>query len=310
MRMTEKTLKKIPIEKTAFIIGSGPSLNKVDIKSLSGLNTFGMNRQYISYKDWGFYPKYYTCVDRRLSHTIFTDRDRNDSHPYHEVTIFDTMLDNDECDTEHFIINGRPIDYDELVQREADRRTFREIKKDRLIHYECQPLNIKNIYGDDVTISSTVLDGGMEPPELHGLPPEDQEFYVPGCTCNCGVFATVLAMYMGYELIVLVGIDAHYKGRDSSIEAGEDIDHYDPHYFDLENFPQGTTQGSDSRESTTLLWNYFDSYYNSLAYDDRLCIRCRTSHTTPPVISCSPDSHLNKKVLPYFDLHKVLSLLK
>ena len=68
MRMTEKTLKKIPIEKTAFIIGSGPSLNKVDIKSLSGLNTFGMNRQYISYKDWGFYPKYYTCVDRRLSH--------------------------------------------------------------------------------------------------------------------------------------------------------------------------------------------------------------------------------------------------
>jgi hypothetical protein len=48
---------------TVYIIGNGPSLNKVDMSRLKGKDTISFNRAYIAYNDWGFYPKYYMTVD-------------------------------------------------------------------------------------------------------------------------------------------------------------------------------------------------------------------------------------------------------
>lgn len=48
---------------TIYIIGNGPSLNKIDLSKLKNKDTISFNRAYIAYNDWGFFPKYYMAVD-------------------------------------------------------------------------------------------------------------------------------------------------------------------------------------------------------------------------------------------------------
>jgi hypothetical protein len=79
---------KIGPNNTIFIIGSGPCLNDIDVSKLSEANTFCMNRQYISFKDWGFQPTYYACMDRKLIATIHPDIKAIASDPKCEVEKF------------------------------------------------------------------------------------------------------------------------------------------------------------------------------------------------------------------------------
>jgi len=50
--------------KKCIIMGNGPSLNKVNMDDLKGVDTFSFNRAYLSYEDWGFCPTYYGFYDR------------------------------------------------------------------------------------------------------------------------------------------------------------------------------------------------------------------------------------------------------
>ena len=45
------------------IIGNGPSLNKTDVSKLKGAYTFGMNRIYLAFPDWGFETSYFVSVN-------------------------------------------------------------------------------------------------------------------------------------------------------------------------------------------------------------------------------------------------------
>ena len=65
--------KKIIDKDTVFIIGSGNSLNKIDMSKLANCNTISMNRQYIAYSDWGFIPTYYLMIDAHLINTFHKD---------------------------------------------------------------------------------------------------------------------------------------------------------------------------------------------------------------------------------------------
>jgi len=49
--------------KRCFIIGNGPSLNKVDLTLLKDELTFGVNGIYLNYEKMGFYPTYYVIED-------------------------------------------------------------------------------------------------------------------------------------------------------------------------------------------------------------------------------------------------------
>lgn len=55
-----------------FIIGNGPSLNKLDLKKLKNEITFGVNAIYTNYVNMGFYPTYYIVED------VFVAEDRKD----------------------------------------------------------------------------------------------------------------------------------------------------------------------------------------------------------------------------------------
>jgi hypothetical protein len=47
----------------AFILGNGPSLARTDTSKLKNEATFGMNRVFLAFPDWGFQPTYFVCVN-------------------------------------------------------------------------------------------------------------------------------------------------------------------------------------------------------------------------------------------------------
>lgn len=65
-------LKDIHKGKRAFIIGNGPSLKQTDLSKLRDEITFGMNRIYIAFPEWGF-PTTYLCVTNDLVVGQFAD---------------------------------------------------------------------------------------------------------------------------------------------------------------------------------------------------------------------------------------------
>jgi len=46
-----------------FLIGSGPSLKAVDVTRLAHVDTISFNRSYVAWKQWGFAPTLYACLD-------------------------------------------------------------------------------------------------------------------------------------------------------------------------------------------------------------------------------------------------------
>ncbi|MFN2235789.1 MAG: 6-hydroxymethylpterin diphosphokinase MptE-like protein [Anaerolineales bacterium] len=58
-----KDMKDIHQGKRCFVIGNGPSLRKTDVSRLRNEYTFGMNRIYLAFDDWGFETSYLVSVN-------------------------------------------------------------------------------------------------------------------------------------------------------------------------------------------------------------------------------------------------------
>jgi hypothetical protein len=67
-----QAIKDIHKGERCFIIGNGPSLNKMDLTKLKNEFTFGVNAIYLNYEKMNFYPTYYAVED------IFVAEDRKD----------------------------------------------------------------------------------------------------------------------------------------------------------------------------------------------------------------------------------------
>jgi|CXWJ01.1.fsa_nt_gi hypothetical protein len=65
-------LKDVHKGKRAFIIGNGPSLKQTDTSKLKNEITFGMNRIYLAFPEWGFSTTY-LCVTNDLVVEQFVD---------------------------------------------------------------------------------------------------------------------------------------------------------------------------------------------------------------------------------------------
>ena len=61
------------IKKTAFVIGTGPSLRKIDMSKLKDKKTVTFNRAYIAFDDWGFDPTYYLSIDSNDLRSMYKD---------------------------------------------------------------------------------------------------------------------------------------------------------------------------------------------------------------------------------------------
>ena len=59
--------------KTAFVIGTGPSLRDIDVSLLKNYATITFNRAYVAFKDWGFDPTYYLAIDSNDMRSMYKD---------------------------------------------------------------------------------------------------------------------------------------------------------------------------------------------------------------------------------------------
>ena len=50
----------------AVIVANGPSLNEMDLSFLKHEITFGLNKIYLGFKKFNFYPRYYVAVNRKV----------------------------------------------------------------------------------------------------------------------------------------------------------------------------------------------------------------------------------------------------
>ena len=48
---------------TIFVLGNGPSLRNVDLRSLSPFATIGLNAAYRYWREIDWRPRYYACLD-------------------------------------------------------------------------------------------------------------------------------------------------------------------------------------------------------------------------------------------------------
>lgn len=46
-----------------ILIGSGPSLNRIDPRQLAGYDAISFNRAWLAWGDWGFVPRHHACLD-------------------------------------------------------------------------------------------------------------------------------------------------------------------------------------------------------------------------------------------------------
>lgn len=58
-----KTIKDSHRGERCVIIGNGPSLNKTDVQKIRSEYTFGLNRIYLAWEDWGFQTSFYLSVN-------------------------------------------------------------------------------------------------------------------------------------------------------------------------------------------------------------------------------------------------------
>lgn len=299
----------ISLDETMFIIGSGPCLNKIDIKLLKGLNTISLNRQYIAYDDWGFWPKYYVCIDWRLIGKIFL----SDILP---------MMRSSECKIEKFFIlanvlkenivpspsyiwawNGDPVDDPKLIKIPVhSAATWSEETIQRYESCFVDPATAKERFS---------LSPAMQ---LDPLFPRDWSarwdagkrglnFYFRG---SAGAFSTSLTHALGYKRAVLLGMDASYVERENSLKAGKDLNHFHPNYFDVDEYAYNEDYGP--AQGYYEPWRIISGHAERDIQKDNASWNLHgnlCADKTFEVISCSPGSTIND-LFEYVDLEELL----
>tara|TARA_Y100001973_G_C5206598_1_gene341902 strand:- start:1828 stop:2628 length:801 start_codon:yes stop_codon:yes gene_type:complete len=246
--------KNITLDETAFIIGSGPSLNEIDISLLKNLETFGMNRQYIAFEDWGFEPKYYCLIDSRLINKIF------------KKDIFAKYITNPKCKIEKFFISQ----LDPKSSAQYHNKVVNIPEGTNVFHGAdiCKKIGI-----DKIT-------------ELHSTPLERNKPYISQYAySNCGIFATNLSYMLGYKRAILLGMDCRYGRRDESVEKGKDLEHFHPDYFHPREFHEGLDQGHSEDDGGLWLWSRFVEHINKYKKQNGIDFE---------ILSSSPNSNLHE----------------
>jgi hypothetical protein len=118
------------MSKACILIGNGPSLRNIDMKSLADVDTISFNRAYLSYgEEWGFDPTYYCFIDGNGIRSSIDDL---------------KVLMEKPSKTKRFFINNCKKEFD-----------FSMVKTDRLTEFSKMPSgnfgpNMFNIYGKEV----------------------------------------------------------------------------------------------------------------------------------------------------------------
>jgi glycosyltransferase involved in cell wall biosynthesis/ADP-heptose:LPS heptosyltransferase len=194
--------------KRCFVMGNGPSLNKMDLAKLEGETVFACNGIFLLFDRIKWRPKYYTCVDSR----VLPDRraeiiKMHEENPGMKLFFPRTLHVHDE--------SKREFDTLEFIPRAENRFYFNHTN----ISLANLPWSAFSIDADDhVTMPHTV-----------------------------SITMLQLALYMGFKDIYLIGCDTAYSVPATVKQEGpeygdygklfftstrdDDPNHFDPKYF-------------------------------------------------------------------------------
>jgi FkbM family methyltransferase len=194
--------------KRCFVMGNGPSLNKMDLNKLNGEIVFGCNSVFLLFDRVKWRPIYYTCVDSRVLPDRRTEIDAMLNAHADMVAFLPSAIRQYTGENRHYLTRS-------LVPPGKNRYFFNE-KRQSL---DALPFSM---------FSTDANDGLVQP------------FTVT-------VTMLQLAHYMGFSEIYLIGCDTSYvipkevvkEGKTSRGELGlaltstedNDPNHFDPRYF-------------------------------------------------------------------------------
>lgn len=190
-----------------FVMGNGPSLNKMDLEKLAGETVFACNSVFLLFERISWRPTYYTCVDTRVVRDRAAEITQMlDSHP--DITaFFPNIVHLHDGSKAEF--SGRDI-----IAPSTNRFYFNEVGNRETHHVETMfSLDADDFVVQPYTVAITMLQ---------------------------------LATFMGFSEIYLIGCDTSYKVQKSVKQEGreingigllltstadDDANHFDPCYF-------------------------------------------------------------------------------
>ena len=216
------------IKKTAFVIGTGPSLRKIDMSKLKDKKTVTFNRAYIAFDDWGFDPTYYLSIDSNDLRSMYKDVNKLIENSQIEKFFLAACEDNATHPESHW--------YQDQEKVESHYGMFTNSEKVYWIEKGPQKIQDCKIHHDPRTFSS------------HHHP-------------NAGWMGIKLLYALGYNEIAFVGFDSRYKddeesnqyitkiGRGYTSHADYDVNHFRDDYFG-----KGMTFGKPNMDQIISIW--------------------------------------------------------
>lgn len=253
--------------KTAFIIGTGPSLNKIDIKKLSKEKTITFNRAYVAFEDWGFTPTYYLAIDGNDIRSFYKDINNLVLNSSVNKFFLYKLTDNQK----HALIHFQDNDF------KSNEEIYEESDKIFLI-------NAINGSDDSPIIDDFIL---------------NENILTTSVLPNAGFMGLKALIFLGYKRIVLLGMDARYQDdvtyRNVQINGGaykakndDDTNHFRDDYFG-----KNITFGKPNQNQIITIWESFIK-------------KTLPNHSDIEIISCTEGSNLNKfiKYIPFEEFIK------
>ena len=253
------------MSKLAWVIGTGPSLNKIDMSKLADQRTITFNRAYIAFEDWGFHPSYYLVIDSNDARSIYKDINLLIAEDKIEKFFLTPCDDNDKHKSEHFQDQEKVSSRNEMF------------KKSNSVYFIERWVPPGGPQVKDLSIFGTLMDN------------DNNRLYSPH-EPNAG-WMGVLALYaMGYTEVAFVGCDSKYQDDEdynkeseiTQVSYGEYLSNAnkDQNHFRKDYFGTGQRFGKPNQATILNVWENGKSKIDTL---DNFS-----------VYSCTEGSALNK----------------
>ena len=227
------------MSKLAWVIGTGPSLNKIDMSKLADQRTITFNRAYIAFEDWGFHPSYYLIIDSNDARSIYKDVNKLISEDKIEKFFLAPCDDNDGHKAEHF-----------QDQEKVSSRNDMFKKSDNVYFIErWAPTRVPK--DTDLSVFGTFMD-------------DKNNTFVSPHRPNAGWMGVLALHAMGYTEDALVGCDSRYsddskyreKNKIIQVSDGEYLSNAneDSNHFRKDYFGTGQRFGKPNQSTLLRVW--------------------------------------------------------
>jgi hypothetical protein len=251
-----------------IILGNGQSLKNIDLKTLEFCDTFGMNGSFIKFEEIGFYPTYFAALPMgpfkwtwnsiqefirenytKVSKFFFYDQNEKDINlPFNNIEYLKAQPPNFiDFDTKKYSLPLNveiEIALSKIAPKDIDNfgKFLYTLKKDVLLKLNYNGL-IKNFYDEALYPHDYVT---LPRYKTSWIPPKSfKAFTFSGG--NSSVIACLLGYLMGYEKIILLGVDCNWKLNNKIVDTDQSYwfnSYFGDKTYDVRDFCEKCTEES------------------------------------------------------------------